>query len=116
MSSALPGALAMAAMKEVVVGAKRRERSETVYYWDLGEGLSKKTRVERYSTKTPTNILLQNGNYVHFAEVFDEGGQAEKFGKEAQSALAPGGGAEIAATTTEDEETQLASGNELVAC
>ena len=63
----------MAAM----IGAKRRERNDTVYYWDLGEGQAKKTRVERYSTKTPTNILLQTGNYVHIAEIFDERSQAE---------------------------------------
>ena len=42
------------AMEEV---AKRRERNDTVYFWDSREGKAKQARVERYSTKAPTNIV-----------------------------------------------------------
>ena len=77
------------------VGGKRRQRNDTVYYWDRAEGKAKKARVERYSTKSPSDIRLQGGGYVHCAEVFDERSQAEKFGKTLASGsktLASGGG------------------------
>ena len=59
--------------------AKRRERNDTVYFWDSQEAQTKKARVERYSTKAPDNILLQNGLYVKSDEVFDERSQADNF-------------------------------------
>ena len=68
--------------------AKRCERNDTVYFWDSQEARSKKARVERYSTKQPDSILLQNGLYVKSDAVFDERSQADMFGK-----LASGSGA-----------------------
>ena len=48
---ALYGAVMCDADMGDVVGGKRRQRNDTVYYWDKAEGKAKKTRVERYSTK-----------------------------------------------------------------
>ena len=68
--------------------AKRRERNDTVYFWDIQDAQTKKVRVERYSTKAPDTIVLQNGLYVKSDAVFDERSQADNFGK-----LASGSGA-----------------------
>ena len=98
-----------------VVGGKRRERNDAVYYWDRAEGKAKKARVERYSAKTPSDIRLQSGGYVHCAEVFDERSQAEKFGKTLASGgetLASGGGEETAQgvpQTLEDVKEETAA-------
>ena len=89
------------------VGGKRRQRNDTVYYWDRAESKAKKARVERYSTKSPSDIRLQGGGYVHCAEVFDERSQAEKFGKTLASGsqtLASGGGEENAQGVTQTLE------------
>ena len=72
--------LAMASAMAESPGAKRRDRNETVYYWDSQDGKTKKARVERYSTRSPENILLQNGHYVKYDAVFDERHQADSYG------------------------------------
>ena len=92
--------------------AKRRERSDTVYIWDGQEAQTKKARVERYSTKMPDTILLQNGLYVKSDEVFDQRSQADNFGK-----LASGSGAvkkeEDLATGSKGREVQQQNVEEL---
>ena len=85
-SVALKRALPRSAMTEP--RAKRRERNDTVYFWDSREAPTKKARVERYSTKMPDTLLLQNGLYVKSDAVFDQGIQADEFGN-----LASGSGA-----------------------